>query len=113
MDAIGRDEQDATREPFVDDLSWFAPLLAPTWLLPGVAKDAPRVELAAEPWPEETALDQDGRDLRQGLPLFLAEGIRYLTNALPSVRRNRSPRSASGPAPGSRSSRRSLRAIRP
>ena len=86
MDAIGRDEQDATREPFVDDLSWFAPLLAPTWLLPGVAKDAPRVELAAEPWPEEPAPDQDGRDLRQGLPLFLAEGIRYLTNALSSVR---------------------------
>ena len=86
MDAIGRDEQDATREPFVDDLSWFAPLLAPTWLLPGVAKDAPRVELAAERWPEQPALDQDGRDLRQGLPLFLAEGIRYLTNALPSVR---------------------------
>ena len=37
-------------------------------------------------WPEEPAPDQDGRDLRQGLPLFLAEGIRYLTNALPSVR---------------------------
>ena len=86
MDAIGRDEQEATREPFVDGLSWFAPLLAPTWLLPGVGKDAPRVELAAEPWPEEPAPDQDGRDLRQGLPLFLAEGIRYLTNALPSVR---------------------------
>ena len=31
------------------------------WLLPGVAKDAPRVELAAERWPEETPLDQDGR----------------------------------------------------
>ena len=86
MDAIGRDEQDATKGRFVDDLSWFAPLLAPAWLLPGVSKDAARVELAAERWPEETPLDQDGRDLRQGLPLFLAEGIRYLTNALPSVR---------------------------
>ena len=53
---------------------------------PASRKDAPRVELAAEPWPEEPAPDQDGRDLRQGLPLFLAEGIRYLTNALPSVR---------------------------
>ena len=85
MDAIDRDEQESPQGRFVDDLSWFAPLLAPTWLLPGVGKDAPRVALAAEPWPEETALDQDGRDLRQGLPLFLAEAIRYLTNALPSV----------------------------
>ncbi|HVD70183.1 MAG TPA: hypothetical protein VNG34_04970 [Actinomycetota bacterium] len=85
MDAIGRDEQEAPQR-FVDGLSWFAPLLAPTWLLPGVGKDAPRVELAAEPWPQESALDQDARDLRLGLPLFLAEGIRYLTNALPSVR---------------------------
>ena len=60
MDAIGRDEQEATKGRFVDDLSWFAPLLAPTWLLPGVSKDAARVELAAERWPEETPLDQDG-----------------------------------------------------
>jgi len=86
MDAIGRDEQEAPQGRFVDDLSWFEPLLAPTWLLPGVGKDAPRVTLAAELWPEQTPLDQDGRDLRLGLPLFLAEGIRYLTNALPSVR---------------------------
>ena len=85
MDAIDRDEQEAPQGRFVDDLSWFEPLLAPMWLLPGVGKDAPRVELTAEPWPEETSLDQDGRDLRLGLPLFLAEGIRYLTNALPSV----------------------------
>jgi len=61
MDAIDRDEQEAPQGRFVDDLSWFAPLLAPTWLLPGVGKDAPRVVLAAEPWPEETAVDQDGR----------------------------------------------------
>jgi len=85
MDAIGRDEQEAPQGGFVDDLSWFAPLLAPTWLLPGVGRDAPHVDLAAEAWPEEAALDQDARDLRLGLPLFLAEGVRYLTNALPSV----------------------------
>jgi len=59
---------------------WFEPLRSPWWLLPGVRDDAPRIVFRAEPWAEQ-GVDAAGRDLRLGLPLYLAEAIRFSTNA--------------------------------
>ena len=59
---------------------WFAPLREPAWLLPRVRDDAPTIVFEAERW-QETGVDGDGRDLRLGLPLYLAEAARFGTNA--------------------------------
>ena len=59
---------------------WFAPLREPAWLLPRVRDDAPTIVFGAERW-QETGVDGDGRDLRLGLPSYLAEAARFGTNA--------------------------------
>lgn len=63
---------------------WFGPLLEPSWLVPRVRDDAPRVLLCAEPW-DDRLVDGPGRDLRLGLPMYLAESIRFGTNGRPIV----------------------------
>ena len=65
---------------------WYAPLREPSWLVPSVRDDATRMVFCAEPW-RETGVDAAGRDLRLGLPLSLAEAIRFGTNARPSAAR--------------------------
>lgn len=59
---------------------WFGPLREPAWLLPRVREDAPTIVIGAERW-QEPGVDGDGRDLRLGLPLYLAEAARFGTNA--------------------------------
>jgi hypothetical protein len=59
---------------------WFEPLREPAWLLPRARDDAPTIVFAAERW-QEPGVDGDGRDLRLGLPLYLAEAARFSTNA--------------------------------
>jgi len=59
---------------------WFGPLREPAWLLPRLRADAPTIVFAAERW-REPGVDGDGRDLRLGLPLYLAEAARFGTNA--------------------------------
>ncbi len=61
---------------------WYGPLREPSWLVPGVREEAVRVAFCAEPWQQKT-VDEAGRDLRLGLPLYLAESIRFGTNARP------------------------------
>lgn len=61
---------------------WYAPLREPSWLVPRVRDDAPTVVFGAEPW-DGSAVDAAGRDLRLGLPMYLAESIRFGTNARP------------------------------
>ena len=59
---------------------WFGPLREPEWLLPRVRDDAPTIVFAAERW-REPGVDGAGKDLRLGLPLYLAEAARFGTNA--------------------------------
>jgi hypothetical protein len=63
----------------LDEPVWYAPLRSPSWLVPGVRDGAPVVAFGAEPWPE--GVDTAGRDLRLGFPLYLAEALRFGTNA--------------------------------
>lgn len=65
--------------PF-DTPVWFEPLREPAWLLPPVRDDAPTIVFGAERW-QEPGVDGDGRDLRSGVPLYLAEAARFGTNA--------------------------------
>jgi hypothetical protein len=60
---------------------WFAALRSPSWLVPRVRDDAVRVVFCAEAWRQ--AVGASGRDLRLGLPLYLAEAARYVTDARP------------------------------
>jgi hypothetical protein len=59
---------------------WFEPLRSPTWLVPPVGDNAAPVVVCAEPWVEH-GVDRPGRDLRLGFPLYLAEAIRFGTDA--------------------------------
>ena len=59
---------------------WFEPLDEPTWLLPSPRADAPGVLFAAEPDPRDDGLTDAERDLRLGLPLYLAEATGSLAN---------------------------------
>ena len=68
--------------PALESPVWYGPLREPSWLVPRVREDAARVVFCAEPW-QQTAVDEAGRDLRLGLPLYLAESIRFGTNARP------------------------------
>ncbi|HWC71589.1 MAG TPA: hypothetical protein VG993_10535 [Actinomycetota bacterium] len=61
---------------------WFAPLRSPSWLVPPIRDGAVRVAFCAEAW-DEQAVGKAGRDLRLGLPLFLAEAARFGTDARP------------------------------
>ena len=55
---------------------WFAPLRSPSWLVSRVRDDAVRVVFCAEAWRQDVG--GSGRDLRLGLPLYLAEAARYV-----------------------------------
>lgn len=59
---------------------WFAPLRSPSWLLRGLRDDAISVAAAAEPW-DGSPVNEAGQDLRLGLPLYLAEALRFSTDA--------------------------------
>jgi len=61
---------------------WFAPLRAPSWLVPRVREDAVRVVFCAEAWTGQP-VGGAGRDLRLGLPLYLAEAALFGTDARP------------------------------
>lgn len=67
----------------LDSPVWYEPLRQPSWFVPPVRDDAPRVLFSAQAW-DEDSVDEAGRDLRLGLPLFLAEALRFGTNARPS-----------------------------
>ncbi|HSL10609.1 MAG TPA: hypothetical protein VLA82_04780 [Actinomycetota bacterium] len=62
---------------------WYEPLRSPSWLLPKVEPDAPLVVFVAAGAPDrETDAE---RDLREGLPMYLAEAVRYSTVARTGV----------------------------
>ncbi|MGZ8630474.1 MAG: hypothetical protein ACXWZF_05840 [Actinomycetota bacterium] len=65
---------------------WFAPLRSPSWLLRNLREDATSVAVGAEPW-DGSPVDEAGRDLRLGLPLYLAEALRFSTDARPAALR--------------------------
>jgi hypothetical protein len=58
---------------------WYEPLRSPSWLLPSVAASAPRVTFAPAAAAEGESVSE--RRLREGLPMFLAEAIRFSTEA--------------------------------
>ncbi|MEO8476567.1 MAG: hypothetical protein ABI572_05885 [Actinomycetota bacterium] len=62
--------------PTLEEPVWFERLRKPTWLLPAPRADAVRVAFASE-HPEGAP----ERDLAIGLPLFLAEAVRFATEA--------------------------------
>ena len=61
---------------------WYAPLRSPSWLVPVVREGAPTIVFCAEGW-DDRAVGEAGRDLRLGLPVYLAEAVRFGTNARP------------------------------
>ena len=63
--------------PALEDPVWFERLREPTWLLPRAREGARRVAFVAEHTPGEP-----DRDLLVGLPLYLAEGVRFATEAV-------------------------------
>jgi hypothetical protein len=71
----------------IDSPVWYAPLRAPSWLVPRVRDDATRVAFVADDWGDQ-AVGAAGRDLRLGLPVFLAEATRFGTNARPVALRH-------------------------
>lgn len=58
---------------------WYEPLRSPTWLLPKLDDGAPRVVLT--PGEGDPAEPPEERELREGLPMFLADAVRYSTDA--------------------------------
>jgi hypothetical protein len=62
---------------------WYESLRSPSWLLPKADADTPRVVFTpAAPSEDESPLD---RELREGLPMFLAEALRYSSVARTAV----------------------------
>jgi len=61
---------------------WYASLRSPSWLVPVVREGAPTIVFCAEGW-DDRAVGEAGRDLRLGLPVYLAEAVRFGTNARP------------------------------
>lgn len=59
--------------PLLDEPVWYEPLRRPSWLLPSVREDAPRVRFRPGSGADE--------DLRLGLPLFLGEAVRFSSDA--------------------------------
>jgi hypothetical protein len=57
---------------------WYAPLRSPSWLMPPVRDDAPRVVFRPSPAPDD---DVRLRGVRAGLPMFLAEAVRFVSDA--------------------------------
>lgn len=66
---------------------WYAPLRSPSWLVPDARDGAPTVAFCAEAW-DERVVDATGRDLRLGLPVYLAEAARFGTTARPFAGRS-------------------------
>ena len=66
---------------------WYEPLRSPSWLLPKADADAPRIVFtpAPAPTPAPGGELQHDRELREGLPMFLAEAVRYSTVARTAV----------------------------
>jgi hypothetical protein len=62
---------------------WYEPLRSPSWLLPKVDADAPRIVFTSTPPPEREATPD--RELREGLAMYLAEAVRYSTVARTAV----------------------------
>jgi hypothetical protein len=62
---------------------WYESLRSPSWLLPKAEADAPRVVFTPAPDPERES--QADRELREGLPMFLAEAVRYSSVARTAV----------------------------
>ena len=62
----------------LDEPVWYEPLRSPSWLMPPVRDDAPRVVFEAAPPPDD---DARLRGVRTGLPLFLAEAVRFVSDA--------------------------------
>jgi hypothetical protein len=63
----------------LDEPVWYAPLRAPSRLMPPVRDDAPRAVFAAN---ESDASDEPSlRGVRAGLPMFLAEAVRFVSDA--------------------------------
>ena len=69
--------------PVIENPVWYEPLRSPSWLLPKAEADAPFVVFTAEPAAEREAPDE--AELRDGLPMFLAEAVRYSTAARTAV----------------------------
>jgi hypothetical protein len=62
---------------------WYEPLRSPSWLLPKVEADAPRIVFASVPGDDREPAED--RELREGLPMYLAEAVRYSTAARTGV----------------------------
>lgn len=75
---------------------WYAPLRSPSWLVPDARDGAPTVAFCAEAW-DERVVDATGRDLRLGLPVYLAEAARFGTTARPFAGRSPLPGAQVGP----------------
>ncbi|MGZ4132768.1 MAG: hypothetical protein ACXVWF_06955 [Actinomycetota bacterium] len=71
---------DAPRVLFPEPV-WYEPLRSPAWLLPALREDAISVLFA----PEADAEEGGDEALRLGLPLALAEAVRYTTDASTSA----------------------------
>lgn len=76
---------------------WYTSLRSPSWLAPVVREGAPSIVFRAEAW-DDQAVSAAGRDLRLGLPVYLAEAVRFGTNARPLA--GRLPLSGSEVVPG-------------
>jgi hypothetical protein len=57
---------------------WYAPLRAPSWLMPPVRDGAPRVVFTATP---PSSDEPSLRGVRAGMPMFLAEAVRFVSDA--------------------------------
>jgi hypothetical protein len=71
---------DVSGEPaLLDEPVWYEPLRGPSWLMPPLRDDAIRIAFAPPSAPSgETA---PARSVRVGLPLYLAEAVRFSSNA--------------------------------
>jgi hypothetical protein len=67
----------------LDEPVWYEPLWSPDWLLPSTEPDAPHVDFV--PTETEGLRRPDDRELREGLPMFLAEAVRFSTIARASA----------------------------
>jgi hypothetical protein len=64
---------------------WYGPLRSPSWLLPSPKADAPSVRFMADRSAGFEELSDAERDLRLGLPLYLAESTRFLASIRPTA----------------------------
>jgi hypothetical protein len=62
----------------LDQPVWYAPLRAPSWLMPPMRDDAPRVVFTAR---SDASDEPNLRGVRAGMPMFLAEAVRFVSDA--------------------------------